>query len=341
MSGFTLAPALGWVAGSALATAMLVCAALVVVFHVRRRAQGTDETVAACVRRCVMCVLVAVLALTPSIATTTTSRAVSTTDVVIAADVTGSMGVADATYGDRTQISRLDAAKAAIDDITAAYAHSSFAAVSFGASGTQDVPLTPDARAIDNWADSLRVEPTDTSAGSSPDAAIDTLLLTLKSVRDAHPDDTIVLYLITDGEQTTPKARRTFSSLRRYINDACVIGVGSTAGGRVPQVHADGMTEAGAWVIDPSTGQPGVSIMDEAQITSLADELSGTALLTASGGTVVQQQITGEANSWRQNTTEKQRTRISPITWPFAIALLAVAAWEFAAWHMQSRRLLQ
>ena len=82
----------------------------------------------------------------------------STTDVVIAADVTGSMGVADATYGDRTQISRLDAAKAAIDDITAAYAHSSFAAVSFGASGTQDVPLTPDARAIDNWADSLRVE---------------------------------------------------------------------------------------------------------------------------------------------------------------------------------------
>ena len=155
------------------------------------------------------------------------------------------------------------------------------------------------------------------------------------------PDDTIVLYLITDGEQTTPKARRTFSSLRRYINDACVIGVGSTAGGRVPQVHADGMTEAGAWVTDPSTGQPGVSIMDEAQITSLADELSGTALLTASGGTVVQQQITGEANSWRQNTTEKQRTRISPITWPFAIALLAVAAWEFAAWHMQSRRLLQ
>lgn len=201
--------------------------------------------------------------------------------------------------------------------------------------------MTPDARAIDNWADSLRVEPTDTSAGSSPDAAIDTLLLTLKSVRDAHPDDTIVLYLITDGEQTTPKARRTFSSLRRYINDACVIGVGSTAGGRVPQVHADGMTEAGVWVTDPSTGQPGVSIMDEAQITSLADELSGTALLTASGGTVVQQQITGEANSWRQNTTEKQRTRISPITWPFAIVLLAVAAWEFAAWHMQSRRLLQ
>ena len=117
--------------------------------------------------------------------------------------------------------------------------------------------------------------------------------------------------------------------------------MGSASGGRVPQVHADGTSEEGVWVTDPSTGQPGVSIMDEAQIASLADELSGTALLTASGGTVVRQRITGEANSWRQSTTEKQRTRVSPITWPFAIALLAVAAWEFAAWHMQSRRLLQ
>ncbi len=59
--------------------------------------------------------------------------------------------------------------------------------------------MTPDARAIDTWADSLRVDPTDTSSGSSPDASIDTLLLTLNSVRDANPDDTIVMYLITEG----------------------------------------------------------------------------------------------------------------------------------------------
>lgn len=339
MNTFTFAPALGWVAGSALAVAMAVCAASVVVLHVRRRG-ASDETVGMCVRRVIICVLVAVIALTPSIATTTTSRAVNATDVVIATDVTGSMGVGDATYGAHSGISRLDAAKDAIDDITKQYANSSFAAVSFGASGTLDVPLTPDAAAIDHWASALRTEPTSTSAGSSADAAIDQLLLTLKSIRDAHPDDRIVLYLITDGEQTIPTSRRTFSSLRRYIDDACVIGVGTESGGKVPRSDVDGTDGDGAWVIDPATGQPGVSIMDKGQIESIADELSGTALFTADGGTAVDAGIAAESKQWRSTTTHKERVRITPVVWPLVFILLAVLAWEAGAWFGQSRRLL-
>ena len=72
------------------------------------------------------------------------------------------------------------------------------------------MPLTPDAPAIDNWANTLAVEATSVSAGSSLDAPIDQLLLTVKSIREAHPDDAIVLYLITDGEQTSNVTRRTF-----------------------------------------------------------------------------------------------------------------------------------
>lgn len=341
MNGFTFAPSLGWIAGSAIAALMVAFALGVVVLHARRRREGTDETPAACVRRCVMCLLVALMALTPSVVTTTTSRAVNATDVVIATDVTGSMGVADAVYGEHVDVSRLDAARAAIGDITSRYAGSSFAAVSFGAGATQDVPLTPDARAIDNWASTLRVEPTSASSGSSLDAALDTLLLTLKAIRDAHPDDTIVLYVITDGEQTTQRARRTFSSLRRYLDDACVIGVGSTAGGRIPQTDDDGAAKDGSWVLDPSTGRPGVSIMDEGQIRSLADELSGTALIASGSGTVLEQGIARESSAWRQSVMEKKRTRVTPWTWPFAIALFVTACWEFAAWFIQSRRLLQ
>ena len=43
----------------------------------------------------------------------------------------------------------------------------------FGASGTLDVPLTPDSIAIDGWADTLAVESTSTSAGSSLDTPLD------------------------------------------------------------------------------------------------------------------------------------------------------------------------
>lgn len=159
--------------------------------------------------------------------------------MVVAVDVTGSMAVKDAQYGSAEQSSRLDVAKQAVKDVTALYPNSSFAALRFGASGTLDVPLTPDSNAIDNWTDTLAPEATSVSAGSTLDAPIDQLLLTCKSIHDQHPDDAIVLYLFSDGEQTSSKARRTFSSLRRYLSDAFTVAIGSEQGGNIP-VIADG-----------------------------------------------------------------------------------------------------
>ena len=204
MNHLTLSPALGWPVGGAVAVVLLACAIAQIVLHVRRRADS-DETVWACVRRVLLCLTVSVMALTPSIVAPTNSRAVNATDVVVAVDVTGSMAVKDAQYGSAEQSSRLDVAKQAVKDVTALYPNSSFAALRFGASGTLDVPLTPDSNAIDNWADTLAPEATSVSAGSTLDAPIDQLLLTCKSIHDQHPDDAIVLYLFSDGEQTSSK----------------------------------------------------------------------------------------------------------------------------------------
>ena len=200
MNGFTFSPALGWVAGGLLAAGLAVLAILEIALFVRRRAS---------IRRTLMLLIVAVMVLTPSVVSSTTSQAINATDVIVAVDTTGSMAVADATYGSEKTITRIDAARQAVHDVTAAYPDASFAALRFGASGTLDVPLTPDAPAIDNWANTLAVEATSVSAGSSLDAPIDQLLLTVKSIREAHPDDAIVLYLITDGEQTSNVTRRT------------------------------------------------------------------------------------------------------------------------------------
>ena len=139
MTNLTLSPALGWPLGTAICVIMLVCAVAQIVLHIRRRSQS-DETVWACARRSMICALVAIMALTPSIVSSTNSRAINTTDVVVAVDVTGSMAVADAQYGSDEQLSRLDVAKQAVKDIAAMYPNSSFAALRFGASGTLDVP---------------------------------------------------------------------------------------------------------------------------------------------------------------------------------------------------------
>ena len=273
MNALTFSPALGWPVGGAIAAVMAVLAVLEVALYVRRRG-SSDETLTASIRRTVIMLLVGVMALTPSVVTPTTSRAVNATDVVIAVDVTGSMAVADARYGSDEPVSRMDAAKQAVHGLTAMYPDASFAAVRFGASGTLDVPLTPDSIAIGNWADTLAVEATSVSSGSNLDAPLDELLLTLRDIREQHPDDALLLYMITDGEQTSNRTRRTFSTLRRYLDDAFVIGVGSAEGGNIPVV-ADGVGDSpdGEWVIDPATGQPGVSVMDTGNLEDLADEL--------------------------------------------------------------------
>ena len=107
-------------------------------------------------------------------------------------------------------------------------------------------------------------------------------MLTAKAIHDAHPDDTTVLYVLSDGEETTQRKRRTFSSLRAYITNAFVIGIGSSKGAKIPlektQLQLDDYSEdntSNQWVIDPATGNPGISKLDEKNLRNIADELSG------------------------------------------------------------------
>ena len=81
MNGFTFSPALGWVAGGLLAAGLAVLAILEIALFVRRRA-SSDETVWACIRRTLMLLIVAVMVLTPSVVSSTTSQAINATDAL-------------------------------------------------------------------------------------------------------------------------------------------------------------------------------------------------------------------------------------------------------------------
>lgn len=339
------APALGWPLGGALAACMVGLAVFALVLHARRArsAQGTDETWPTAVRRALLCMTLALAVLTPGVETTTTSRAVNATDVVIAVDVTGSMAVSDASYGSAGVMTRLDAARKAVKDITDSYPDASFSAMRFGASASTDVPLTPDAPAIGNWADTLQPESTSVSAGSSLDAPLDQLMLGLKAMRQAHPDDAIIVYIVTDGEQTSAASRRSFSTLRRYIDDGFTVGVGSSKGGRIPVIR-DGTSgsriQSGQWVQDPDTGQPGISRMDERNLKDIADELGGAYLPADATHTLRDEASSKVSSAWQVSEGTKQRTRVNPVVWPLAIVMVVLLAWEIGSWIVVSRRLI-
>lgn len=341
MPQITFAPSLGWPVGAMIAALMLCFAVITAVRHVRMRGES-DETATACARRIALCVTIAIMALTPSITSQTVSQAVNATDVVIAVDVTGSMAVSDAQYGSSQTISRLDAAKKAVDDITGLYPDASFMGLRFGSTGTVDVPLTPDSHAIGNWANTLAVEETGTSGGSSLDAPLDRLLISLRTIRQSHPDDAIILYLITDGEQTGSTQRRSYSTLRKYLDDGFAVAVGSEQGGRIPVIRSN-VGDSGTsdeWVIDPDTGQPGISRMDKANMSAIADEISGSFIALDDTTTMASGVSRQRSSQWQVSTGVKRRTRVTPVVWPFAIVALALLSWEAGSWIALSRRLL-
>ena len=339
LKSLTFEPALGWVAGGLLA-GLLLLLAIALVIHGLRKGRDTDADRWALTRRTAMVLILALMVLTPSTVSKTTNKAVNATDVFIAVDVTGSMAVKDAGYGDQEGISRLEAARAAAHDLTRIYPDASFSALSFGASASVDLPLTPDVRAVDNWARGLATEPTSRSAGSSLDAPLDRLSLVMKQTRDRHPDDRILLYLISDGEQTGPDERRSFSVLREGLDDAFVLGTGSAKGGMVPLSSDVGGSDADGWVTDPKTGQPGISSMDPKTLKAMADEMSGHYQALTKGITVREGATAAASKRYRVTKVDQVRQHVTPLVWPLALVELVLILIEAGLWIRTSRRLL-
>lgn len=310
----------------------------------------TDETISMSIRRLIMCILISICILCPCIMRNTTHRSISATNVIFVLDVTGSMKVKDANYVSSKNIERIRAAKLIINDVTKSYNNASFTGIRFGTSTSIDVPLTPDANAIENWANTIQTEPTGISSGTSLDAPIDQTLLVSKAIHDSHPEDINVLYLISDGEETTNRKRRTFSSLRAYINNAFVITVGSKEGGKIPlsknaldsdeNNDEDKNENSNSWVIDPSTGKPGISKADDKNMKNIADELSGSFIHAKYEDRIGSEAKNIMSKKWRDNKTFKARLRPEPIVWPFALMLSLVMLYELAVWVLTSGKLL-
>lgn len=372
-----LKPIFGWIFASILLTVILLFALKEFIYFDLRilrdnnskgisrykisftKSNFTNETVCMRIRRFVICILLSICVLCPCVMRNTIHRSLSATNVLFVLDVTGSMKVKDAGYASYKNIERIQAAKLIINKVTKSYPNASFAGIRFGTSTSVDVPLTPDANAIENWVNTVQTEPTGISSGTSLDAPIDQTLLTAKTIRDSHPEDVNVLYLISDGEETTTRKRRTFSSLRAYINHAFVITVGSKEGGKIPvskdtledsdnsdisssdsDSNSTSSNASSSWVIDPSTGNPGISKTDDKNMKNIADELSGGFIHAK-----YSQEIGNEAKNimskqWRDSKTFKPRLRPEPIVWPFALVLSFVMLWELSVWLLTSRKLI-
>ena len=297
-----------------------------------RHRNSSDATHLDWLRRWLIAIFAILLTLGPTIVTSSSSNAVSDTDVFFAVDITGSMAVDDAHYGSNEAIPRIDAAKDAVENLVSMYPGAAFAGVTFGASATLALPPTTDVGAVQNWLKVLAVEPTDASNGTQLSEPVDTLLLAMQKVHKEYPRNIIVLYYISDGEQTRDVEASSFSPLRQFVDAGAALGVGSVKGGRVPFISpqdlSNGQGEASPRYLDePGTSTPAISKMDPENLKEIADQFSGT-YLHLDQTTTAASLSAYVSHSYLVRETDRKHSMRNIQVWPLAIVIAALLLWE-------------
>ena len=237
--------------------AMLI---LCVVMLVRRPRQR-----GAWLRRTLMVLLLLVVALRPVTPIEGEQTQRMNANVFFVVDRTGSMNAED--YAGEQP--RLDGVKADMERIMGMTEGARYSILSFDSTATKQLPLTTDAGAASAWIDTLTTEPTAYSTGSNVDRPLQTLLQEISDAKREDPDSSVLVYVLSDGENTDGRESESFSQAAGFVDGGAVLGYGTSEGG---PMKTQGGPEDGEYITGPD-GQQGISVIDEQQLETIAGEL--------------------------------------------------------------------
>lgn len=284
------------------------------------RAQGAAWTV-----RFFLVLVVGVMGLGPSVPRTSTDSAAAAVDVFFVVDRTGSMAAED--YDGQSK--RLDGAKADILSVVDEIPGARYSIISFDSQATRQLPLTTDTRAVRSWTEITDRELTYRSRGSLIDRPLDELTRALQGSVEQRPANVRLVFFLSDGENTAQGTRASYADLAPLVDGGAVFGYGTEEGGQMRSLDfsGDGDIEEGDYIVDYSSGSPGVSTLDPAELQAVADELGVTYLhRTAPGPTT---EVTGGIDPDIIATDGRRAvTSYQPLLWPFAVALTLLLGLE-------------
>ena len=208
-----------------------------------------------------------VLMLRPGIPGGTTTTLATETDIVLVVDTTASIVAED--WGDGEP--RLNGVRSDIAALVAEYPGARFALLTFDASAQVRMPLTTDTTALISSLEVMRPEVTGQSQGSSIGIAADLVETTLRSAADLAPERTRMVFYFGDGEQTASSSPESFEASAELISGGGVFGYGTADGG--PMQTTSGSVDGSAGGYIQYEGAPALSVIDEAALQTIADEL--------------------------------------------------------------------
>lgn len=173
---------------------------------------------------------------------------------------------------------RLEGIRDDINNLLDDYVGSKYSLITFNSKATVRVPLTPDSSALASSINTMLPEVTQYSNGSSISEPKQLLEQTLKSEAKLDPNGeraNIVLYF-GDGEQTSSKKPDSFSSIKNLISASKVYGYGTAEGGKMKTQNGIYISSDKDSYIKDGSGKDGLSIIDENNLKSIANDLGGT-----------------------------------------------------------------
>lgn len=234
----------------------------------------------------------------------------SSHDVLFVLDLSRSMQARDALP------SRLDAAKQAALAIARRLPHDRVGLVIFGGSAFLQLPLTLDHSALSRFVDQAapnQVPSVSTNLEAAADVAASSL------VRSGGQGARVAVFL-TDGEDVAGKLEGAIGALRHDGIHGYAVGIGTTAGARIPDVDSAGMVRYHR----DRLGNEVVSHLEEQNLRDIARETGGVYAHWSGDASVtpivagITQLATGAAES-------RARAAIPDrFQWPLALAILAL-----------------
>lgn len=235
---------------------MLVLCGILLVARPRQRV--------AWMRRLLMVVLIAVVALRPVTPIEGEQTERMNANIFFVVDRTGSMNAEDYAGGE----TRLDGVKADMRQIMERTEGSRYSIIGFDSAAAEQLPLTTDAGAVEAWIDTADVETTSYSQGSNVDRPLPQLLTALSETKRDDPESSRLVYVFSDGENTDGQESQPFGAVAPLIDGGAVLGYGTAEGG--PMTITGGEND-GEYMMDGS--EQAVSTLDEEQLKTMADAM--------------------------------------------------------------------
>nr|NLD40819.1 VWA domain-containing protein [Actinomycetales bacterium] len=316
-----------------LALTAVVLVGFCVLALVRAR-RDDDGTWVSWWRRLAMVVTALIIGATPAFPGEA-DQVVSNVELYMVVDRTGSMAAEDFADGEP----RLEGVRHDLVALTEAFPGSRYTLIAWDSTASRQLPLTTDARAVEAWAQTLAQENTYYSAGSAIDRPLFTLTRALERGVEQHPQNVRLVFFLSDGENTdgddssVDASPDGYRDLAPMVDGGAVLGYGTAAGGQMRVQDWSG--DSDEYILDPQTGEPAISRMDEANLRALAANM-GIDYVHRSERT----DLTALADGIDLEAI-KVDGRMSTGTyrdayWPFAWVLAGLLAWEA---YEQLRRL--